>query len=139
MKRAIRYLRFSDKKQSNGSIERQELYTSQWIKNNDVELVDTFIDRGRSAKTFDRPDFIKLQEFISRHYRTVDYLVVDQLDRFSRDAGEAIKLVKKLQMSYNIQIVSVTEGITYDYSTPGSFFRTGLHCYWPKRIISTEV
>jgi site-specific DNA recombinase len=48
------------------------------------------------------------------------------MDRFSRDAGEAIKLVKKLQMSYNIQIVSVTEGITYDYATPGSFFRTGL-------------
>lgn len=119
-------LRFSDKHQSNGSIERQELYTSQWINNNDVELVDTFIDRGRSAKTFDRPDFKKLQEFIKKHYRSVDYLVVDQLDRFSRDAGEAIKLVKKLQMSYDIQIVSVTEGITYDYGTPGSFFRTGL-------------
>ena len=126
MKRAIRYLRFSDKKQSNGSIERQELYTDQWILNNKVELVDTFIDRGRSARTFDRPDFNKLQAFISKHYRKVDFLVVDQLDRFSRDAGEAIKLIKKLQMTYNIQIVSVTEGITYDYSTPGSFFRTGL-------------
>lgn len=126
MKRAIRYLRFSDKHQSNGSIERQELYTDQWIKNNHVELVDTFIDRGKSARTFDRPDFKKLEAFIRKHYRTVDYLLVDQLDRFSRDAGDAIKLVKKLQMEFNIQIVSVTEGITYDYTTPGSFFRTGL-------------
>lgn len=76
MKRAIRYLRFSDKKQSNGSIERQELYTDQWILNNKVELVDTFIDRERSARTFDRPDFNKLQAFISEHYRKVDFLLL---------------------------------------------------------------
>lgn len=126
MKKAIRYLRFSQVGQSNGSIERQELYTDQWIKFNDVELVDTFIDRGKSAKTFDRPDFIKLQEFISKHYKVVDYLLVDQMDRFSRDAGEAMSMVKRLQRKYNIQVVSVTEGITFDYDTPGSFFRAGL-------------
>lgn len=126
MKRVIRYLRFSQLGQSNGSIERQELYTDQWIKNNNVVLVDTFIDRGKSARTFDRPDFIKLKEFISKHYRTVDYLLVDQLDRFSRDAGEAMSMVKLLQSRYNVQVVSVTEGITFDYETPGSFFRAGL-------------
>lgn len=126
MKRAIRYLRFSQLGQSNGSIERQELYTDQWINYNAIELVDTFIDRGKSARTFDRPDFIKLQEFISKHYKTVDYLLVDQLDRFSRDAGEAMSMVKLLQRKYNIQVVSVTEGITFDYDTPGSFFRAGL-------------
>ncbi len=126
MKRAIRYLRFSQLGQSNGSIERQELYTDQWIKFNSIDLVDTFVDRGKSARTFDRPDFIKLQEFISKHYKTVDYLLVDQLDRFSRDAGEAMSMVKLLQRKYGIQVVSVTEGITFDYDTPGSFFRAGL-------------
>ncbi|GAA4909943.1 hypothetical protein GCM10023313_11330 [Mucilaginibacter defluvii] len=126
MKRAIRYLRFSNLGQSNGSIERQELYTDQWIQHNRVQLVDTFIDRGKSARTFDRPDFIKLQAFITKYHRQVDYLLVDQLDRFSRDAGEAMSLVKNLQRLYNIQIVSVTEGITFDYDTPGSYFRTGL-------------
>lgn len=126
MKRAIRYLRFSQIGQSNGSIERQELYTDQWLKFNVVELVDTFIDRGKSAKTFDRPDFIKLQDFISKHYKAVDYLLVDQLDRFSRDAGEAMSMVKQLQRKYSIQVVSVTEGIIFDYDTPGSFFRAGL-------------
>ena len=126
MKRAIRYLRFSQIGQSNGSIERQEMYTDQWLKNNAVDLVDTFIDRGKSAKTFDRPDFIKLQEFIVKHYKNVDYLLVDQLDRFSRNAGEAMSLVKTLQGKYGIQVVSVTEGIIFDYDTPGSFFRAGL-------------
>ena len=126
MKRAIRYLRFSNLGQSNGSIERQEIATDHWLNFNSVTLVDTFIDRGHTARNFDRPDFIKLQEFIKKHHRHVDYLVVDQLDRFSRDAGEAMNLVKNLQKVYNIQIVSVTEGITFDYETPGSYFRTGL-------------
>ena len=71
-------------------------------------------------------DFIKLQEFIARHYKSVDYLLLDQLDRFSRDAGEAMSMVKKIQKKYSIQVVSVTEGITFDYETPGSFFRAGL-------------
>jgi len=126
MKRAIRYLRFSKLGQSSGSIERQDLYTSQWLKNNKVELTDTFIDRGKSAKTFDRTDFGKLQDFITKYHRSVDYLVVDQMDRFSRNAGDALNLVKVLQARYKIQIVSVTEGIVFDYDTPGSFFRTGL-------------
>jgi site-specific DNA recombinase len=126
MKRAIRYLRFSQLGQSNGSIERQDLYTTQWLEYNKVELVDTFIDRGKSARTFDRPDFNKLQQFITKYHKNVDYLLVDQMDRFSRDAGEAMSLVKSLQRRYGIQIVSVTENITFDYDTPGSFFRAGL-------------
>lgn len=126
MKRAIRYLRFSQIGQSNGSIERQELYTDQYLQYNNIQLVDSFIDRGKSAKTFDRPDFIKLQTFIAKHFKSVDYLLVDQLDRFSRDAGEAMKLVKQFQKKYSIQIISVTEGIVFDYDTPGSFFRAGL-------------
>jgi DNA invertase Pin-like site-specific DNA recombinase len=48
------------------------------------------------------------------------------MDRFSRDAGEALTMAKKLQTKYNVQIVSVTEGITFDYRDNGSFFRTGL-------------
>lgn len=88
--------------------------------------MDSFIDRGKSAQTFDRPDFIKLKEFITKYHSQVDYLLVDQLDRFSRDAGEAMSIVKLLQKKYSIQVVSVTEGIVFDYDTPGSFFRAGL-------------
>ena len=126
MKKVIRYLRFSSLGQSNSSIEAQELCTDQWILNNNVELVDTFIDVCKSAKTFERPDFIRLQEFVSKYHKTVDYLLVDQMDRFSRNAGEALTLIKELQKKYKIQVVSVTEGITFDYEVLGNFFRTGL-------------
>ena len=126
MKKGIRYLRFSSKGQSNSSIEAQDMYTARWFETHQVELTDTFIDAGYSAKTFDRPDMNLLTAFIAKHYKNCDFLVVSEMDRFSRDAGEAITLIKKLQLKYSVQIVSVTEGITYDYRDSGSFFRTGL-------------
>lgn len=126
MKKGIRYLRFSSIGQSNGSIEWQDMYTKPWFERNNVELIDTFIDAGYSARTFDRPDMEKLTDFIARYHSMVDFLVVCEMDRFSRDAGEALTMAKKLQTKYNVQIVSVTEGITFDYRDNGSFFRTGL-------------
>jgi site-specific DNA recombinase len=126
MKRGIRYLRFSSTGQSNCSIEWQDLNTKPWFQRNEVELIDTFIDEGHSARTFDRPDMERLTSFIKKYHQSVQYLVVNQMDRFSRDAGEAMTLVKKLQRQYGVQIVSVTEGITFDYFDNDSFFRTGL-------------
>ena len=126
MKKGIRYLRISKERQSNFSIDSQDMYTKGWFERNGVELVDTFIDEGYSAQTFDRPDFTKLEDFIRQYFKTVEYLVVNNFDRFSRDAGEALMKIKSLQTKYSINVVSVVEGITFDKNDPGSFFYTGL-------------
>lgn len=125
MKKGIRYLRYSSAGQSHGSIESQDMSTLPWFAKNKVELIDTYIDAGYSAKTFDRPDMAKLASFIAKN-KEVDYLVVNEMDRFSRDAGEALTMAKMLQVKYNVQIVSVCEGITFDYQDNSSYFRMGL-------------
>src|SRR5688572_21772336 len=106
MKKAIRYLRFSSDDQSQHSIERQDLITTSWMQQQHVTLTDTFKDEGYSAKTFDRPDIKQLFEFIKKNHRNIDYLIVSELTRFSRDAGEALSIVKQIQKDYNIRIVS---------------------------------
>ena len=126
MKRAIIYLRISTDRQSNYSIEGQQMHVRSWCERNNVEVIDVFTDEGYSARNFDRPDYKRLDIFIKQHYRRVDYLVVNSFDRFSRDAGEAIVAIKKLQKSYAIKVVSVTEGVTFDADDPGSFFYAGL-------------
>jgi DNA invertase Pin-like site-specific DNA recombinase len=126
MKKGIRYLRISKEKQSNFSIEAQDMYTKGWFDRNDVEISGTFIDDGYTAQNFDRPDFQKLEQFIKQYHRTVDYLVVNSFDRFSRDAGEALSKIKQLQNKFSINVVSVVEGVTFDRNDPGSFFYTGL-------------
>ncbi|WP_379012368.1 recombinase family protein [Parasediminibacterium paludis] len=122
----MRYLRISTDKQSHFSIKGQDMRTLEWCQRNNVTIIDTFIDNGESARTLDRPDFNKLLAFIKKYHKQVDYLVVQEFDRFSRNAGEAMVMIKDLQKTYKIQVVGVNEGITFDYNTPGSLFRTGL-------------
>ena len=125
-KKGIRYLRFSHDKQSFHSIERQDQMTRQWMSFNHVDIVDTFKDEGYTARTFDRPDIKQLFEFIKRNHRGIDFLVVAELTRFSRETGDAINMVKKIQAEYNIRIVSAGRGAIYDCLDHNSFFMMGL-------------
>lgn len=126
MKKAIAYHRFSKDGQSNSSIERQDMITSDWAKYSKVSIIDTFSDEGYSAKNFDRPDLKKLFDFIKKNYLIVDYLIVSELTRFSREAGDALMMVKKIQDEYNIKIVSAQRGAIYDYYDHNSYFMMGL-------------
>ncbi len=125
-KKGIRYLRFSHDKQSYHSIERQDFITNQWMNFNKVTIVDTFKDEGYTARTFDRPDIKQLFDFIHKNYRGIDFLVVSELTRFSREAGDAINMVKKIQSEYDIRIVSASRGTIYDCLDHNSFFMMGL-------------
>lgn len=126
MKRGIRYLRFSSDGQSLHSIERQDLITGQWMNHSGVEIADTFIDKGHTARNFDRPDIKQLFDFIKKNYHQIDYLVVAELTRFSRIAGDAINMVTKIQSLYDIRIVGASRGSIYDCMDHNSFFIMGL-------------
>ncbi|MDQ1149276.1 recombinase family protein [Sphingobacterium zeae] len=126
MKKGIRYLRFSSDGQSLHSIERQDLITRQWMNNSGVEIVDTFIDEGHTARNFDRPDIKVLFDFIKKNHDQIDYLVVAELTRSSRIAGDAINMVTKIQALYDVRIVSASRGSIYDCMDHNSFFIMGL-------------
>lgn len=126
MKKAIRYLRFSSDGQSSSSIERQEIVTSLWCRNNEIEVVDTFIDEGYSARNMDRPDMIKLFHFIKKNHSEIDYLVVAELTRFSRDLGPAVNMVQEIQAKYHVKIVNAERAAIYDCLDSSSFLMMGL-------------
>ena len=125
-RKAVTYLRFSSEEQSNHSIERQQVITKSWMEHFNVDLVDSFVDPGYSATNFDRPDFKKLYAFIGKNFRNIDYLVVYDCTRFSRELGDAINIVKKIQLEYGIKIVSASRGAVYDITEPNSFFMMAL-------------
>lgn len=126
MKRAIKYLRFSDDKQSQHSFERQDMIITAWQKALNVDVIDSFQDEGYTARTFDRPDVKSLFAFIRKNYRSIDYLVVSELTRFSRKAGEAITMVEQIQKEYGIKIVSASRSQIYDVFDPNSFMMMAL-------------
>ncbi|HUP14252.1 MAG TPA: recombinase family protein, partial [Niastella sp.] len=121
MSSAIAYIRISSKDQSNFSIDGQKRYIADHCQKNGMPLMESFIDDGKSAKNFDRPDWKKLETFIAQHHRTVNYLVVVKYDRFSRNAAQGLQKIEWLEKKYNIIIVSVFEQMFIDFDSPFFF------------------
>jgi site-specific DNA recombinase len=55
MQKAISYIRISTEEQSNWSISGQIEVNGDYARNNNIEIVETFVDDGVSAKDYDRP------------------------------------------------------------------------------------
>lgn len=121
MSYAIGYIRISTKDQSNFSIEGQESYIRSFCEREKINLLEIFKDDGFSAKSFDRPSWKELENFISKHHNQINYLVVCKYDRFSRNAAEGLNMIEKLEKKYKIIILSVFERIHIDHHSPYFF------------------
>jgi site-specific DNA recombinase len=121
MENAISYVRISKKDQSNFSIEGQQEFNKNHAAKMGWSIIATFIDDGVSAKNFDRPDWIKLEDFIKEHYKIVSYLIVCKYDRISRNASEGLDKINKIEKKYGIVIVSVFEQFFIDKTSPFFF------------------
>lgn len=120
MKKAIGYIRISDKDQSNFSLDGQERYIRDFCERQNYALAEVFKDDGRSAKNFDRPDWIRLEGFIKLN-KDVAFLVVVKYDRFSRNVQESLTKIQLLENKYNIVILSVMEPIALHPQSPYFF------------------
>lgn len=122
MKRAIAYIRISDKDQSNFSTPGQDRTIREFCERENIRITcDPFIDDGKSAKNFDRPDWKKLEDYVRKHHKDIDYLIVMKYDRFSRNVAEALNMIDKLEKKYKIFILSVMEKMFVEPSNPFYF------------------
>ncbi|MCO5238900.1 MAG: recombinase family protein [Chitinophagaceae bacterium] len=121
MKKAVGYIRISDKDQSNFSIDAQKKHIYDYANKHNTDIVSFFIDDGKSAKNFDRPNWRQLEEFIRQHFRQIDYLIVVKYDRFSRNASEGLHKIEMLERRFKIIIASVFEQMFIDYDSPFFF------------------
>jgi len=58
--KAVFYLRYSSKNQDEGSADGQREACEEFIKRRGYEFAGEYIDREKSAKTDDRPEFKKM-------------------------------------------------------------------------------
>jgi len=121
MKKAIAYKRISTKDQSNFSLPGQEKHINEFAAAENITIVGSFTDDGKSAKNFDRPDWKLLEAFVREHHRDVDYLIVIKYDRFSRNAAQGLQKIEWLEQKYRIMILSVFERMLIDYDSPFYF------------------
>lgn len=109
--KAYSYIRMSTAEQAKGdSARRQDKATSDYAKENNLELVDILIDKGVSAFTGSNAEFGELGRFIALAERGEiekgSYLIVESLDRISRD--NIFKALGVLQSIINLDINIVT-------------------------------
>jgi site-specific DNA recombinase len=109
--RTVAYLRVSTEKQAdNGvSLEAQRAKVSAYASLYDLELVDTIVDAGVSAKTLQRPGLVRALEMLRRG--AADALLVAKLDRLTRSVRDLGELVERYFGAEKAALLSVGEQV----------------------------
>ncbi len=108
MKRAVIYARYSCDNQTEQSIEGQLRVCLQYAQNNDILILDTYIDRAMTGTNDNRPDFQRMIKDSSK--KEWDFVIVYKLDRFSRNKYEAT-VHKKTLKDNGVKVLSAMENI----------------------------
>ena len=105
-KRCIPYYRVStDDQAERYSLGVQQQLMEQWAERNQVILDQHFID-DHSAKDFRRPGFTKLMTYIKSNSSYIDYVLIIDWSRFSRNIQESyIKIHELEQMGVHVQAI----------------------------------
>lgn len=109
MKKAIIYARYSSDSQTEQSNEGQLRVCREYAQNNDILIVDSYIDRAMTGTNDMRPDFQRmLKDSAKRQWEVV---LVYKLDRFFRKKFESV-IHKKTLRDNGVTILSAMENLT---------------------------
>ena len=100
--RAILYTRVSTDDQNNGyspTDQRERLL--KYCDDREIDIVSIHHD-DESAKTFNRPEWIKIMSFIKKHRNAVDVILFVKWDRFSRNVTQSYIAIDELKR-YNVE------------------------------------
>ena len=103
------YARYSSDNQREESIEGQLRECKVFAEKNDIQIVNTYIDRALSAKTDNRPSFQQMVKDSTK--KLFDTVIVWKLDRFARNRYDSAHY-KSILKKNNVRVVSATEAIS---------------------------
>lgn len=108
MKRTALYARFSSELQNERSADDQLALCRSYCEKNGFHLVAEFADRAISgASVMGRQGLANMMAAIERH--EFDVVVVEAIDRVSRDMGDLSNIWKQMQFN-NVELIAVHEG-----------------------------
>jgi site-specific DNA recombinase len=115
MANALGYSRLSDV----GTIDTQNKQIVSFCDRNNLTLVKLFSDDGVSGGTFNRPEWKKLEAYLKKNPKQIQYIIVTNSDRFSRDDFiETMLKRRELQDKYNLKLLTTTDSLDLDISDP---------------------
>ena len=98
MDKALLYTRVSTDEQADKgfSLRDQKDRLVKYCSVNNIEIVKHFEDDGYSAKTFKRPQFNNLLDFVKKNKNLVNKILVVKWDRFSRNTEASFSMISQL-------------------------------------------
>ena len=116
-KRAILYRRVStaEQKKTGNSLNSQKDQLRNFCHNKEIQIIKEF-EEDYSAKNFNRPEWKKLNDFAKKNRSKVDFLLVFDWDRFSRNAYEALGVINDFN-KLNIEVNCVEKWVDYNDPT----------------------
>ena len=111
--KAAGYIRLSKedkiKDESNSVVNQKAIINSYIKKNEDLELVDFYIDDGYSGTTFDRPEYKRMfKDIVDGQVNTV---IVKDLSRFGRNHIQSDDYIENILPGYNVRFISIIDEI----------------------------
>jgi len=114
--RAVVYIRVSTTKQADKDIDpegyslpAQRDACLRRAEELGAEVVEVYMDRGESAKTTDRPSFMRMVDRILTE-RDIDYVILDKVNRFARNRRDDANVLFELRKA-GCKLISVKENI----------------------------
>ena len=112
-KKVVIYARYSSERQNETSIEAQLKECYSYCKANNYVPIEEYIDEAKSAKTDNRPSFLKMINDSSK--KQFEGIIVYQLDRFARNRYDSATYKAKLKKN-GVKVYSARENISDDAS-----------------------
>ncbi|MGF0040287.1 recombinase family protein [Peptoniphilaceae bacterium SGI.131] len=116
-KKAYAYTRVSTRMQVEGySLDAQLNKIKAQANLNDLEIIRTFSDEGKSGKSIEgREEFQKMLNYIASG-EDVDYIIVYKLSRFGRNTRDVLESFEFIQ-DYGVNLISIEDSINTDKGT----------------------
>ncbi|MFZ2545067.1 MAG: recombinase family protein [Candidatus Saccharimonadales bacterium] len=124
-KRALGYLRISDKKQINGeSKNNQKAAIQRYANQNNIKIIGWFFDEAKSGKNTERDELQNLLKTAMKMKGSIDYVIVYKMNRASRDLESYFSGIRSILSAKGIQVRSATEHFD---DTPSGHFMEAMH------------
>ncbi len=111
--RAILYTRVSTDEQNNGyspADQKERLY--KYAEQNNIEVIGFYHD-DESGKTFNRPQWINIMNYLKKNSSSVDLIIFIKWDRFSRNVSEAYITINALQ-KYGVEPQAIEQPLDFE-------------------------
>ena len=105
----IRLSREDGDKQESESIGNQRKIIERYVKENNLTVIDEYVDDGVSGTTFDRPEFNRLITDIEN--QKINMVITKDLSRLGRDYIKTGFYIENYFPEHQVRYISILDGI----------------------------